>query len=243
MKEGQGFARRVTLKTLDNFLPLLRTAKEASEERLRLRGKKKKGPEIDNELESIQNLFKGRSLKTSTPFKRLLTTKPKAKKTKKKKTQIEKPLAKQPTIIKGSLLWQKKMTKSDAQRPYAGHAKGCMMLTQAGWEEGGVPINPRTYFRKDIFAKLPWKKTIEKPGTEEVTVKFDVSIMDKHLGVYFLEMADTPSLEAGQNNYTTRILWGELGQYLRERVDTTGKTIKIYGSSKGSDELFVLEIS
>jgi hypothetical protein len=51
----------------------------------------------------------------------------------------------------------------------------------------------------------------------------------EEIGVHEMTISHKPSGEAGQNNYTTMLHWGDnLSVLLRKEHDITGKTLRLY---------------
>ncbi|MGI8882778.1 MAG: restriction endonuclease PLD domain-containing protein, partial [Pyrinomonadaceae bacterium] len=125
-----------------------------------------------------------RKVKISSPFgsekvKRLSVVSTRTKKNP-PKTATEKKMF-------GELLWKKEnLPASDAQRPETGNPVGGLRLTQADWEIDGVKIDQTTYFRNEVFGNFDWQPW--RVGSEKTSAKFDIRILDKHYGVFEIEI-------------------------------------------------------
>ena len=124
------------------------------------------------------------------------------------------------------LLWQKVLTKTDAQRQ-KGNPTGDLRLTSANFLIGGKSINHTKYFRFDIFENEEWAIIDEKSMKESCQIKFHVSVDNGRFeGKTHLTVAHKPSGEAGQKNYTTGIRWGVwLSHILMRELDCTGMIV------------------
>jgi hypothetical protein len=102
----------------------------------------------------------------------------------------------------GVLVWQKRLTRSDASDVNAGsHPKAQIVLTQADFEmPAGQQIDQTTYFR-NLFRDFRWEQEPGKHADQEHTfVPFRVFIRGRDYGVRNLEISHKPSGEAGQRN-------------------------------------------
>jgi HKD family nuclease len=145
-------------------------------------------------------------------------------------------------VNRGPLLWEKELSLTDAQLQ-PGHVTGEVRLTQARWRVGGKLINQVTYFRKVLFGGFNWIPTKKHPYyREEAGVRFDITILGNNLGVHRLQVSDKPSGEASQGNYTSALHWGNLRSTI-QKAKVDGKTLRLYGPPKGSNEPFFIEIS
>lgn len=142
----------------------------------------------------------------------------------------------------GNLVWQKtNLPASDVQRQ-PGNVTGGLRLTQARWSVADRLINQTTYFRNDVFGKLTWREWKSQPFSERTEADFDVYILGQSYGLHQLAISHKPSGEAGQNNYTTILHWGELGATIR-MLNLTGKTLSLYSPPKGDIEPFTIQIT
>ncbi len=143
---------------------------------------------------------------------------------------------------KGNLVWQKNnLPASDVQRQ-AGNVTGGLRLTQAKWKVGDDLIDQTTYFRNDVFGNLAWREWRSSPYSERTEADFDVYILEKNYGLHQLAISHKPSGEAGQNNYTTILHWGDLGNTIRA-LNLVGKTFSLYAPPDGEIEPFTIQIT
>jgi hypothetical protein len=131
--------------------------------------------------------------------------------------------------------WDKKLTRSDAQRKTTGNQRGSITLVQAGH-----PINAQTYFRNDLFGAANWvSDTTRTSETLEIAaIPFNVNLRGKKLGVLNLEVSYALNREAAQANYTSLLHLGPLKKYFTA-LDMTGKWLTF---SRGADGKYALSI-
>jgi hypothetical protein len=237
MKKGQGWAKRVTLENLPSFANYLRSAED------REANQKKFGEEVAKKLSKNRatSPFQGKSLNFPNRFSK------KVKFTGSKKepfiTQSGLSGGNLAGRSKGSLLWRKRITSSDAQKKSEGTAPtGCLRFTQARKDNPNV-IDQTKFFRKKLFGKFKWVQIKKKPYEEATTVPFQITIKGKPLGVFALQIRHKPSGEAGQGNYTTSLHWSKnLTAQIRETV-SVGEMFDLYSPVKGTQFPFFIEIS
>lgn len=233
MKEGQGFARIVTLENLETFASLLRRPPEA-DSRKAPKTPPREEPEADQALASAQALFSG------NPVQLPLSPRTVAPRRRRPKARVAADVA---SPERGPLLWEKKgLPRSDVQRQ-RGNPTGGVRLVQAGWKVGGRPIDQTIDFRETVFGNLSWTVDQQEPNKREVaTVPVDVSILGESYGRRQLRVTDMQSREAGQGNYTTMLHWGNLGEKVRQ-LNLIGKTFRLYAPRVGEDAPFFIEIT
>jgi hypothetical protein len=140
------------------------------------------------------------------------------------------PLDPEPLVLE---TWSKRLPRSDAQRPINGNPLGHLAFTSAG---NGV--NPRTYFRRVLFAKADWMPY--QTDRETANVLFTVSGIEGAPEKLVLSVDHTPRWEAGQGNRATSLRWGDiLYPILRTQVDLVGKLLTIEVLSSGEFRLRV----
>lgn len=124
------------------------------------------------------------------------------------------------------LLWQKKLTQTDAQRQ-SGNPTGNLRLTQAGFQIEGRMIDQTQYFRYQIWGSEKWH-SIEGSSREYCEVKFNVHLNREFRGTTFIEISHNPEWESSQSNFTTGIRWGPwLSHLLLNEINCTGMTLSI----------------
>lgn len=238
MKEGQGFARRVTLENLEKFSSLLQNMLESGGTKNKTKKRiKKLIAEISASqgIKEIETIFKGKSIKISIPFKASFRKNNKIKKVTQSKRRT--PIA----AVQGTPLWEKMLSATDAQ-VQTGHATGDLRLVQAKWKVAGRTINQTTYFRDDVFGNFKWGVVKQHPLNELTKVFFKIIIQGRLMGTYKLAVRHKPSGEASQGNYTTSILWGAKLSRLIRSMNLTGKTLRLFDPS-GNKKRFIIEIS
>jgi len=126
------------------------------------------------------------------------------------------------------LLWEKIMTKTDAQRQN-GNQTGDLRLTKANFRVKESLIDHTKYFRYDIFKEQNWEIVDKNSMKEKCEVKFKVSVDNERFqGKTRLIIAHKPNGEAGQRNYTTGIRWGPwLSHILINEINCTGWKVTI----------------
>lgn len=126
------------------------------------------------------------------------------------------------------LLWEKKLTKTDAQRQ-TGNPTGDLRLTRARFKINNSEIDQTKYFRHTIFGEQNW---VEKKGRTEkeiCQVLFTIHVEGEEIGQSELEIQHKPSGEASQSNYTTGIRWGPwLSHILINEINCTGLTLRLW---------------
>jgi len=250
LKDGQGFARRITLNSLQQFAPLLarRSTGETSvagddeQNPTQVNSSKRDSNTADAEIANVEKLFAGKRFNSHVPFT------PAGKSSSAGRAAAPPgfgpggpPAETAATTIatpnRGKLRWQKVLSATDAQRQY-GNPTGDIRLTQAKWTENGRRIDQTTYFRNVVFRQENWQR--KNADVEEATVEFVVNIMGVDYGRHKLVVSHKPSGEASQSNYTTGIQWGEL-MSVTQQNDLTGRTLQLF-DFQGDRTAFVLEI-
>lgn len=132
--------------------------------------------------------------------------------------------------------WSKRLTKSDAQRKPSGNQRGSITLVRSSY-----PIDAQRYFRYNFFSNVAWTAGTTQTGEirEAAIVPFDVTLLDKKLGVRQILITHAPNRESGQANYTSLLhLHPELTPYFT-KTNVTGKWLDLERLSDGS---YVLRI-
>ena len=125
------------------------------------------------------------------------------------------------------ILWQKVLTKTDAQRQ-AGNQTGDLRLTKANFFVNGEIIDHKTYFRNVVFGGESWVST-GRGKSEICKIRMHVSVAaGRFEGRTKFEISHRPSGESGQGNYTTGLRWGSwMSHVLMNEIDCTGRTLQI----------------
>jgi hypothetical protein len=256
MGDGQGFARRVTLATLELFAPLLArirppVVKEgtATAQETDLDTANTETPP-DPVAKAAEALFAGESIEVSVPYHAGRgAPRQTARPTAPPAASARPPAAVPPApaapvqLVRGGLLWQKtRLPGADVQRSPAGNVTGGLRLTQAKWTVAGRLIDQTTYFRKTVFGRQNWSQIKASPYVEGTSVTFDVTVRGTHYGTHTLRVSHKPSGEAGQGNYTTILHWGDLGELIR-KLNLVERTFRLYAPPIGQTEPFFIDIS
>jgi HKD family nuclease len=146
-------------------------------------------------------------------------------------------------VSKGKLVWQKKLTDSDALTitKTGTNPTGGLRLTQARWKHLGKIIEQTTYFRDNLFGLFDWEIVKTTPKVEISQILFNLNILGQEVGTHLLKVRHKPSGEAEQGNYTTSISWGEVSEFIRV-AKLSGKKFKLYAPEDGETEPFFIEI-
>ena len=115
--------------------------------------------------------------------------------------------------------------------------KNVLSLGQGGMNE---PIDFQNYFRNVVFSELNWLD-VKPAGTSEAKAPFEIRIGGILVNVFELRIRFSQSQKTvGQKNVTTRLVWGELLEYVSSK-EFLGKIV--YLSRHISDpKKFLLEI-
>lgn len=240
-KDGQGFAKRITLANLVEFVPLLR--RKASPVTDEPEGDVEEPPPpstVDPALAAAQAKFAGKSIKVQLPLKRAASPAggvgpgaPAAA-----AAPVPPPVLPPTTAARGPEVWRKKLSATDAQRQQ-GNPTGDLRLAMGAYRG---KIDHTTYFREKLFGSFTWTPEKQDPFVETTQVQFDITILGQKLGVHTLIVSHKPSGESSQSNYTTGVRWGDLAGKLQE-VDVTGRTVSLFAPVPGAKEPFFLEIA
>ena len=124
------------------------------------------------------------------------------------------------------LLWQKELTKTDAQRQL-GNQTGDLRLTKANFFKDEKIIDHTTYFRNDVFGNENWEFT-GKGDKEVCNIRAEVSVLGRYNGRTKFTISHRPSGEANQGNYTTGLRWGSwMNHILTNEIDCSGRTFQL----------------
>ena len=145
----------------------------------------------------------------------------------------------EPAVVpRVSASWSKKLTPADAQQPTRPGTNpiGNLRLTKAGMD-----IDPRTWFREELFGSATWNAAQDTRGNniEETTISFDVTVGGVSLGVVDVRISHGEHRVAGQFNIPTVLHWGtDLRQLLRQ-TDYSGHVVTIERRDDGSYTLSI----
>ncbi|MFN7118027.1 MAG: hypothetical protein ACK4TA_14600 [Saprospiraceae bacterium] len=104
---------------------------------------------------------------------------------------------------------------------------GGLRLVKANFTVNGQRIDQTTYFRDELFGRYNWTEIKQNPHVEMAIVPFEITIKSEFLGRFDLVVRHKPEGEAEQNNYTTLISWGELGDTIRD-ANLVGARLELY---------------
>lgn len=145
-------------------------------------------------------------------------------------------------VPEGTLVWRKKLPASDALRvsPGTNHVGG-VRLVQARFESPpGHRIDQTTYFRQ-LFSDYIWEAEIgrnRRSDQEHTFIPMRLVILENDYGIHHFEISHKPSGEAGQDNYTTILRWGQLLNPVIQDINITGKILSLYEiNEEGADFL------
>jgi HKD family nuclease len=106
-------------------------------------------------------------------------------------------------------------------------------------------INPRVYFRDELFAHLSWTNapSSKYPHLERAQENFELVIKNVNCGVFNLKLThdtrpESPTLK--EKNLVTRIHWGEAKRYIA-KADLLGRILYLYRKDTTPPE-FMIEI-
>jgi hypothetical protein len=249
MKDGQGFARKVTLANLDKLAPLLKQAVRFGKPTDAQEKQQEDSQPRDPALVEAEGLFRGIHIQLPRIFKP--AAKPKVIKEKSQGGLAADTEGGEETVVvpqmittRGDLLWKKKaLPASDVQRQ-PGNPTGGVRLTQAGWEVKGKRIDQTTYFKDEVFGKQEWHLVAYRQAQpqSDTHVLFSVEILGHDYGIHTLRVSHKPSGEAGQGNYTTMLHWGELAETIHN-LDLVARTFRLYAPPRGQSQPFFIEIA
>lgn len=227
-EQGRGFARRVTVENLNVFAPLLRTGEDSGDESTEV-SEAAEPPSFDPAMEAALELFEGASIRTFAPRRPRL------------RLSDLLPPPEEGGFSTGDVVWRKRLVPSDVQSQ-TGNPTGGVRLTQARFVgSGGDRINQTTYFRNEVFGGLTWNVAKAQPYREDASAEFRVRVRGQDWGVYRLRVSHKPTGEAGQNNYTTMLHWGDLGG--RVAGDQLVRALLTLYAPASEGEPFLIDIS
>lgn len=247
------FARRVTAQTLSDFAPLLRRRHQGATTNAEGSTNGDEGEEanqpaqVDDDLSRAEALFSGQPERYRNPFHRTSSStagrQPATRTARTTRAGGAAPLVAVPgqPPSRGVLLWERADLPASSVQRQAGNPTGGLRLVQAGFEDAtGARIDQTTYFRNVAFGTLAWGVGSTRPYRQDAHASFHVTLLGVDQGIRDLRISHKPSGEASQNNYTTILHWGDLGQTVYD-MNLVGKTVRIYApASIGSP--FVLEV-
>jgi len=144
----------------------------------------------------------------------------------------------------GVLVWRKTLPRTDALQVKEGsHHVGGVRLTRARFENPlGQRIDQTTYFRR-LFADYHWEREPGKHKDQEHTfVPMRTIIRGRNYGIRNFEISHKPSGEAGQDNYTTILRWGQEFNPIVLRENLTGAVFSLYETSE-ENAAFLIDIT
>ena len=239
-RPGSGYTRRVTKAALEQFKRFLRTGSEpAAQPQPNASGDD--DPSVEFPTADAQSPFGvGNPLAIPSPLRshpqgvdRQQLTRPS------EPSPSQAPTFDAQSLTTGTLLWQKSLSATDAQRQ-AGNVTGDLRLTQAGFQVGGHTIDQTTYFREEVFTGANW---VDEGLSEVADFTFVVTVFGQYLGTYALRVSHKPSGEVMQGNYTTNIRWGPISDQLRNQFDVTGANLELRIMNESDSAQFAIIIA
>lgn len=164
--------------------------------------------DAESGAENLSNLFPKRDIpKVPLEFR----GQNKKSKTKNKKEDVNS----EKEALGGNVVWTRlKLPSSSVQGSAPGtNSTGGLRLVQAGFIVDDKKINQTNYFRQ-LFDGYAWRTIRTSPFVEGAEIPFEITIKGKNIGRHVLMVRHKPSGEAGQNNYTTSISWGPIGDII-----------------------------
>ncbi len=107
-------------------------------------------------------------------------------------------------------------------------------------------IDPRHYFREDVFSDLDWQyeKKIKKTHLERATGEFFIVIKGEENGPFTMQLTHdtrTDTIAYEIKHYMTQLYWSEEVKTLVDKKDLLGRSMYLYQNENNSDQ-FILEI-
>lgn len=142
---------------------------------------------------------------------------------------------------KGILAWvRKKLPASSVQGGGSNtNPTGGLRLVQDDFVINNQRISQVTYFRNELFGKYEWIEIKKNPFVEKAIIPFQITIRNKVIGRFNLEVRHKPSGEAGQGNYTTSISWGEVGDKIKD-ANLIGARLELYSPADEQDAFQII---
>ena len=121
--------------------------------------------------------------------------------------------------------WSKVLSATDAQHPprVGSNPTGNLRLVKAGHD-----INHRTFFRRELFGHLIWTVSADSRGNsiELAEASVEVTVNGNNYGQVTFIIDHAPHREAGQDNHTTVLHWGDFTGVLTQ-TNLTDRTLVI----------------
>ena len=140
------------------------------------------------------------------------------------------------------LVWESKaLAERDLNIPRGAttHPTGSILLKKGAMAN----INPRQFFRSEIFGKLTWTPDPKKPHLERAVAKFELLVKNLNYGQFDLRLTHnsrTQTKTFQQKNLVTEIHWGKAKPLIARR-DLLGRTMYLYRKDTDPPE-FLIEI-
>lgn len=212
MKNGQGFARRITRDNLSRFAALLKKPQrsrggERDEDRANF------AEPADPEASQAEAEFHGTSISVTLPFSRR-TREPRGIGWRRRQRRQAPAGATQGSEFE--LIWESKpLTRRDLTIPDASgtHQTGSINLDKGRL---AAEVDHRHYFRDEVFSGLTWTPT--RGGAIVVaTAAFQLVVRGINHGEFRLSISHTTSTTSrayNQRNAMTRLRWGAIRSYI-----------------------------
>lgn len=132
-------------------------------------------------------------------------------------------------------IWEKKLSRTDAQQPTSGGLVPYLRLTK------GSLVNEdfQTWFRKSFFAGAKWQLGTcgKEVGIEEACVDIAVTINGKGLGKMLFRLTHGPYRCERNNTPNTWLHWPQKMQNILQNKDFSGRNIILRRSANGAISL------
>lgn len=242
MSKGQGFARRVTLDTLEDFAPLLGQKPEESQDEDAANEKEpeqeasQEQREVDPAMQQARSKFDGDSIKLTKPARASRGTGTRNKRARQQapRQPEDQPTNEAPPAVTSflgatwDLVWESKpLTRRDLTIPTA---SGTNPTGSVNLDKGllAPDVDHRHYFREEVFAHLAWPSQAGQVDTAEAI--FGLKIGERFYGVFELTVRHTTSRTSVtyiQRNAMTRLSWGPIREHIA-REQLIDHTLKMY---------------
>lgn len=119
------------------------------------------------------------------------------------------------------------------------HRTGSMLLKKGAMKD----INPRHFFRDDVFDALKWTPDKKKPHIERASAKFELVIKNLNYGRFALKLSHNTRTDIADyetKNLVTQVHWGDARPHVANE-DLLGRAMYLYRKDTDPPE-FQIEI-
>lgn len=222
---GTGFAKLVTIETLDKFAPLLRRISSARQSAARATGQEETGAEEpqqpanrDPDFEMAEKMFAGTYVSVKLPFRRKKMAGGSGGGSAGPVAPPAPPAPPVPPVVVAGgyeLLWRSKpLTRRDLGIP---EADGTNATGSINLDKGLLPADTdhRHYFREQVFSHLDWMESSD--GVDEAYASFELVIDGINHGQFDSRIGHTTSTTSTsylRKNAMTRLSWGLMKRHI-----------------------------